>query len=249
MQSNENDKARKRAKRRPLQSRAVPPQLNGAINFDMEAIFVAVPKTGTTSVRAQLSPGGPYLYPFAHLDICQIRDILYAYELMKALRQNKTFPTQNVSTDAEIRERARAMFENFFKFSSVRNPWARAVSLYYRSEGVQISDKISFEEFCERHTHASDTCLVPTLHQNQIDWITDESGKVAVDYVYKIEEFAEKIDEIHERSGGRVRLKPLQNNVNARSRSGSYRDLYNDHTRKLIAKRFERDIDGFGYVF
>lgn len=224
-------------------------EFNDAVNFDLQAIFVAIPKTGTTSVRTQISPKGPYLFPFPHLSILQIRDALYAFELMKSLRQNRAFPTENLVSDTDVRKRARGMFETFFKFSSVRNPWARAVSLYYRNEGVQISETMSFEDFCERHIYASDTCLNPTLHRNQIDWITDEGGKIAVDYVYKIEEFAEKTDEICERSGGRVRLAPLQDNVNARSRSGSYRDLYNNHTRNLIAKRFERDIDTFGYVF
>jgi hypothetical protein len=240
--------AHRTAPRKRPRTKAVK-EFNGAVNFDLKAIFVAVPKTGTTSVREQISPKGPYFLPFPHLSILQIRDALYAFELMRALRQNKGFPTGAVSSDADIRARARATFESFFKFSSVRNPWARAVSLYYRSEGVKVSEKMSFAEFCEHHVYASDTCLNPTLHRNQIDWITDEEGRIAVDYVYKIEEFAQKIDEIRDRSGGRLRLAALQSNVNARSRSGGYRDLYDDHTRGLIARHFERDIDSFGYVF
>lgn len=229
--------------------RAVPKQLNGAVNFDMRTIFVAIPKTGTTSVRDQISPKGPYLVPFPHLSILQIRDSLYTFFLMQACRRNTGFPTEGVRDDAAVRRQARETFEGFFKFSSVRNPWARAVSLYYRSEGVKLSATLSFEAFCEHHLHASDTCLNPTLHRNQIDWLLDEQGAVAADFVYRIEDFAERIDEIRERSGGRVSLEPLRSNVNARSRSGAYRDLYTDRTRSLIARRFERDIDEFGYVF
>jgi hypothetical protein len=224
-------------------------ELNAAVNFELEGVFIAVPKTGTTSVRSQISPPGPYLIPNPHLNLMQVRDCLYPYYLLRAFGRNRGFPSEGVMSDAEVRAQAGAAFERFFKFSSVRNPWARAVSLYFRGEGVKPSETMSFEAFCERHLYASDTCTRPTLHRDQADWLVDETGAIAVDYVYKVEEFAASIDEIRERSGGRIRLQPLQENVNARSRSERYREVYTDRSRQLIARRFERDIDLFGYVF
>jgi hypothetical protein len=227
----------------------LPGEVNDAVNLELEAIFIAIPKTGTTTVRNQIAPRPPYLVPFPHLNILQVRDSLYLHFLMNALNKNRRFPTKAVLSDADVRAQALATFQNFFKFSSVRNPWARAVSLYFRNEGVKVSQRVSFEEFCDRHLFASDTCLNPTLHRNQIDWITDETGAIAVDYFYKIEEFEKRIPEIRERSGGRLDLRPLQSNVNLRSTSRTYPDLYNDRTRKLIGTRFEKDIDTFGYTF
>lgn len=239
------------ALRRRKRRKAMRRHLNDAVNFELETIFIAIPKTGTTSVRDQIAPRGTFLVPFPHLDLMQVRDSLYTYLLLRTLNRNRRrFPSVGVPSDADVRAQARAVFERFFKFSSVRNPWARAVSLYFRDEGIKkLSETMSFEAFCEQHLYASDTCLNPTLHQNQVDWIVDERGEVAVDYVYKIEEFEARIDEIRERSGGRVRLEPLRSNVNDRSRATDYRDLYTGHARSLIARRFEKDIDTFGYVF
>lgn len=111
------------------------------------------------------------------------------------------------------------------------------------------TEAMPFAAFCERHLYASDTCRKPTLHRNQADWITDETGRIAVDCVYEVEELDRGIEEVRERTGGRIDLSALRRNVNPRSKSESYRELYDDATRALIARHFEKDIDTFGYVF
>lgn len=225
------------------------PILNEAVNYDKQCIFIAVPKTGTTSVRAQLKQQGAPLIENSHLNIVQIRDSLYAYFLKEALGENENFPSDSVLSDADVRSKAKEVFDSFFKFSAVRNPWARAVSLYSRREGVKTKGKISFEVFCKNHIYASDTCHHPTLHQNQLDWLCDENGQFIMDYVYKLENFDKAITEIAERTNGRVRLERKSANRNPSSASRSYRDLYTEETTKIIAKRFEKDIDYFKYTF
>lgn len=223
--------------------------LNEAINFNLKSIFIAIPKTGTTSVVSQIKPLGKPLIQAPHLNIVQVRDTIYTYLLKLSLGRNLGYPTQGVVSDQQLREESRRIFDTFFKFASVRNPWARAVSLYSRREGVRVAGHISFQDFCERHIYASDTCIYPTLHANQIDWLTDESGNMVMDYIYKVENFDKAIEEIYEQTDGRIQLKVKRANHNPQSQSQSYRDLYNDHTRQLIAKRFEKDIDYFKYAF
>ena len=108
---------------------------------------------------------------------------------------------------------------------------------------------MSFEAFVEGHALASDTCREPTRHRNQIDWLCDESGEIIMDYVYRVEDFETAIGEIRDRTDGRLVLQPQRLNVNPRSASTRYRSMYTDHTRKLIARNFERDIDHFKYTF
>ena len=223
--------------------------LNEAVDFDKQMIFIAVPKTGTTTVRRQLRQEGNALIPNSHLSIMQVRDTLYAYLLKISLGQNTRYPTEDVPADAEIRARAEEVFDTFFKFSSVRNPWARAVSLFSRREGVQVRDRLSFKAFCDQHLYASDTCLHPTLHKNQLDWLCDETGNCVMDYVYKIEHFEMAIKEIEERTDGRIRLVNREFNANPNSSSKRYRELYSDRTRKIIAERFQKDIEFFKYTF
>ncbi len=112
-----------------------------------------------------------------------------------------------------------------------------------------MSGGISFENFCEKHIYASDTCIYPTLHANQLDWLVDESGEMVMDYIYKVENFDQAVQEIAERTNGRVQLSIRRSNYNPQSKSREYRNLYNDRTRRLIAERFEKDIDYFKYTF
>jgi len=225
------------------------PQLNEAVNFDRETIFIAVPKAGSTSIRAQLAPEGPFMVPGFHLDIRQVRDCLYPFLLSHALGRNDHFPDKHARDDADIRGEAEATFRAFFKFGGVRNPWARTVSMYFRKEGMKVSEHMSFERFCELIRNASDTCVRPTRHRDQADWLTDETGRIAVDYVFRLEELPGKYGEIREASNGRVDLKPVKMLVNPRSRSEAYRELYDARTRALIGRTFERDIDLFKYAF
>lgn len=223
--------------------------LNEAVNFEKKIIFIAIPKTGTTTVRSQIKKKGVALIPNPHLNIMQVRDILYVYFLKCALGQNTSFPTESVPTDANIRAHAKNVFDTFFKFSAVRNPWARAVSLFFRREGIQLKDRISFEEFCDKHFYANDTCHHPTLHKNQIDWLCDENGQCIMDYVYKIENFEMAAKEINEQTDGRLQLSSKVKNKNPDSLSHRYREVYSERTRKIIEKRFQKDIDYFKYSF
>ena len=227
----------------------VPMELNEALNLEHGVIFIAIPKTGTTSVRDQLGVPRNPLVANPHLDILQVRELMYPMVLRATLGGNHSFPAPDFPTDAELRVRAAELFDRLFKFSAVRNPWARAVSLWSRKEGVRTQSGLSFERFLEDHLHASDTCRQPTRHRNQIDWLCDEEGRMIMDYVYKVEEFDAAIGEIRDRTDGRLVLESRQLNVNPASSSRRYRELYTDRTRELVARRFERDIDAFGYSF
>jgi len=223
--------------------------VNEAVNFEKEVIFVAIPKTGSTTIRTQLSQEGTPLIKNPHLNIVQIRTLIYVHMLKENLGTNTTFPNGNIESDTALRAKADRIFNTYFKFSAVRNPWARAVSLYKRREGIQLRDKMTFDEFCDGHMNASDTCRQPTQHVNQYDWLSDENGKMLMDYVYKLEDFETAIHDIKKLTNGRLILKNLNLNQNPNSNSIDYRDYYNDQTRKTIEKRFEKDIDYFKFTF
>jgi hypothetical protein len=224
---------------------------NEAINVQTKVVFVAVPKSGSTSVRTQTKDKrkSKTLLYHPHLDIMQLRELFYVYSLRKFMRKNTSFPTENMLTDQQIRLESAKTFDSYFKFAGVRNPWARAVSLYSRREDVRMKEQISFEAFVESHHYASDTCKNCTLHKNQYDWLCDHEGNNQMDFIYKVEELGEAIPKIREMTDGRVSLQEVNRNKNPKSRSRNYRDLYNDRTKNIIATRFEKDIDLFKYTF
>ena len=223
--------------------------VNEAVHLEHKWIFIAIPKTGTTSIRTQLRQIGEPLIPNPHLNILQVRDAIDIFFLKKNLATNRSFPSVEVRTYSQIKNDSASFFSNAFKFSSVRNPWERAVSLFFRKEGVQDQKNLSFDQFIENHLYASDTCVHPTLHKNQLDWICDDNGKILLDYVFKLENFSNAIEDIFERTNGLIRLENTVANKNESSKSSEYRNLYSEKTKKMIAKRFEKDIDTFQFTF
>lgn len=223
--------------------------VNEAVNLEDNWIFIAIPKTGTTSIRTQLRQTGVPLIPNPHLNILQVRDAISLFFLKKNLATNRSFPSMGVKTYSQIKDESRNFFSGAFKFASVRNPWERAVSLFYRKEGVRDQQNASFDSFIENHFYASDTCAHPTLHKNQIDWISDDNEKILLDYIFKLEDFSKAVQDIRERTNGLIKLQDTVANKNASSRSSEYRDLYSERTKKIIAQRFEKDIDIFQFTF
>ena len=122
--------------------------------------------------------------------------------------------------------------------------------MYYRTDGAQpLAPRLSFTEFCERHVHASDTCAHPTRHRNQYDGFCDAAGNNVMDYIYRVEDFATAVVEIAERTEGRIPLAAVRYKHNHPSPADTYRQLYTDRTRRLIAQHYELDIDHFKYTF
>lgn len=221
---------------------------NEAVNFELGCIFIAVPKTGTSSVRGQVRSSGPFLIRNSHLTLSQVKSTLYTYLLSCSLGKNTSFPAgENVKDELEVRSHFNITFGEMFKFGSVRNPWARTYSLYRRREGIQTSGQMSFPEFVESIRYASDTCVHPLRTRSQLDWFKDEQGDVKMDYIFKLEEIDLAIRHIMEVTNGRIALKNLKENVNPGQQS--YRDVYTDKEKKHIQRLFEEDIEYFGYSF
>lgn len=225
--------------------------LNEAINFETSTIFVAVPKTGTTSIRDQTREQRRFLLKRPHLNIREIRKGIDFYFLSQALDRNRSFPTDPalVPSTTEALDKAAAFYENAFKFASVRNPWARTASLFFRSEGMKCSKNMDFSQFCDELSYASDTCTKPTRHANQVEWFTDEHDNIAVDFIMKLEDWTDAIERIREMTNGRVQLLDITARKNPASKAKSYHDIYDDKSRKTVARLFEKDIDILKYTY
>lgn len=76
--------------------------------------------------------------------------------------------------------------------------------------------------------------------------VTDEEGKICVDFLGRFERLAEDFRFVQERIGlPRNDLPWLQKARNA----ARYTDFYNKETRQIAGERFRRDIEMFGYEF
>jgi hypothetical protein len=179
---------------------------------------VEVPKTASTSIRSILgNPEEP------HLDIWQIHQ-----ELEKTYR-----------SDGLI------MFQQYYKFGFVRNPWARVVSLYNRKEGLQLKDKMSFKEFIEWINLSSDTCIYPSPHRYQLDWFLDPQGKIIMDFIGKFENLQSDWKIVCNHLHILCELPLMNQNPNR----VHYTKYYTPMLVDLIAQKFHVDIKHFNYKF
>lgn len=159
--------------------------------------------------------------------------------------------------------------KDYFKFTFVRNPWDRAVSFYHFTKFVQGTHReeeyknSTFEEFIRspdppaknRFLLGDQWCShTPTLQklfrsshplELQIDWITDENGKMLANFVGKIENAQHDFDIICDT----LELNRFKLKVENPSKRGHYTEYYNRETRDLVARRYARDIEAFKYVY
>ncbi|WP_338426857.1 sulfotransferase family 2 domain-containing protein [Sphingopyxis kveilinensis] len=198
-------------------------------------IFVAIPKTGTHSVRQALR---------AHMgdgDMEQAR-----------LFVEKSFPIPEIArmghghiSFAEIRPfLGEDQFTNYFKFAFVRNPFDRFISYC----AFATSREGSFERDPQRVMRHFLFIAPPHQHiifRPQHLFLTDRDGSLLADMLGKVEEMQSSYDVVCARIG--IPSTPLDH-AN-RSRRGNYRDYYDQELIDGVAKIYARDLELFGYDY
>lgn len=168
------------------------------ISHEHRCIFIHIPKCAGTTVETALGHfdghqgrGGQdhrtirMLEPLAPVSILRHpRNYTEALRrISHGLRRQRNPRNRAGVTPRQYRE--------YFKFSIVRNPWSRAVSVYrnvmndpihIREHG--ITAETPFGEFLRRH--AGRGMLRP-----QMDWIVDWNGRIPLDFIGRFENLAE----------------------------------------------------------
>ncbi len=211
------------------------------INFEYKCIFVAVPKTASTSVRRII--GTPLK---AHLDLMEYKEKL-TREYHLETEHPKWNSVYRSFLSWKIREgRAERIFNTFFKFGFVRNPWDRVVSLYLRKQGDTKRHEMDFEQFVEWIQLSTDTCIHPSPKKNQLDWFLNKKGEIVADYIGKFETLEADWEVIREKLGIQEKLPHINHNPDNQRHYSTY---YTDSTREIIREKFIIDIEHFGYTF
>ena len=134
------------------------------------------------------------------------------------------------------------IFDGYYKFSFVRNPWDWQVSL--------------FSYMCQFRAHFQHDLVKNFTFDEYLDWrihcdlvlqskrIADEQGNILMDFVGRFENLEADFSEICEKLGIEMRL-PHKN----RSNHSSYRKYYTDKSYQLVKEAFEEDIALFNYEF
>lgn len=151
------------------------------------------------------------------------------------------------------------LWQGYFKFGFVRNPWDRLVSWWEMirrnvAEGrpmnefqrYVLSNAATFEDFiCKCGAEYRDRDGSKWIYRNQVDYLTDSSGAPLVDFIGRFENLPADFGFVAGRLGLKAGPIPHINRSNRRV----YAEYYTDELRDIVAHRYARDIAAFGYEF
>lgn len=148
------------------------------------------------------------------------------------------------------RELPPEIFDEFYKFAFVRNPWDYLVSMYHFMlsdpeipRHAEVKALPGFDAFVE--WTVQDPAPFPKgITKLQSDMVTARDGALLVDFIGYYEALHQDFAHICDRTGIVASLPHLN-----RSKHRDYRTYYTDRTRALVEDHFRPDIDLFAYTF
>lgn len=224
------------------------------INNKFKFIFVHVPKSAGTTVTKLLSEYSTY---------CDIEVGGTAMgEAIQPFFRNR-YGLSKHSTAKEIKSVVgEVIWNRYFSFAFVRNPYARAHSAYkflrrmLKESGMDVLAPIdrlaTFHDFVQSdyfQTEGMDRILMP-----QSFWLRSAMNKptISVDYVGRVESIEHSISHISERvpglfgAVGEVEV-PVLNNSDDASKA-TWQSLISDpDTERLVFEKYRIDFESFGY--
>lgn len=133
---------------------------------------------------------------------------------------------------------SRSLWRNYYKFSIERNPWDRAISLYY----WRLRDQPSRPPMAEFFELASQRAI-SNLQFYAID------GEVVLDHVLRYENLSEEVELLSRMLGLGSSLQLPRAKSDTRTDRRPYSEVLGPTEREVIARRCAREIELLGYEF
>jgi hypothetical protein len=205
-------------------------------------IFLAVPRTGSTTVRDVLDP------------YSEVKSVHYT----ETTRDVPFYHHISASELKAVFESRGWVWEDYRKFCVVRNPYDRVVSLYHHYLGLRkrpFADKTWFERcrdgLTRRLSFRDYVLRLDTgkhLSTTVERFIGDGEGGRLVEDILRFETLNEELPKWLAESGIRISSSEIPH-LNASEARGKYRAYYDDVTKEKVLELYGFDIRRFGYTF
>jgi len=152
-------------------------------------------------------------------------------------------------------------WDNYYKFTTIRNPWEKMVSYYFLSKPDKDNNF-----FMEVDKWNKDTAFSNGFN-SWLKWVISLHGLPSYEYFClnheTKEEMIDEVFDVAEINGGLItklnelgldieeipKRQPMSLEVTASNITEDYFSLYNTESKEIIEKVYASDIDKFGYTF
>jgi len=201
-----------------------------------KAIYIRLPRCGSTSL----------------MHFCKQNDLSYFGGRDMGFWGGDTILKKNTSPNLYkciSNYVGKEVYNKSFVFTTVRNPYSRAVSMYKHSSWISAK---TFDDFCNaiknnKYPHDCAKWHSSSLVEH-IVWSPDLRSKFStlkVDFVIKLESIQNDMNTVCDKLGI-----PHQKLFHAnKSKHKHYTEYYNDETRSIVAEKYAKDIEYFNYEF
>ena len=223
------------------------------ISHKYKCIFIHIPKCAGTSIESALGHldnhtgrGGqdhrslrmveqpfitPHIFSSKENSSEALRRILYKYRAAMN-QQNKLTVTKE-------------QYDSYFKFTFIRNPWARVYSWYknvmrddIHKKSHNITGQLSLNEFLRKFSGTG-------MLRPQTYWIKNFNGSIPLDYIGRFETLIEDFQNV-------CKLMHFPHITLPHKIKGSgedYQEYYDKNSIAIITEVYQEEIKIFGYSF
>jgi hypothetical protein len=217
------------------------------ISHKHKCIFIHIPKTAGTSIENKLGHFQEFrrgiqdhrpismLEPGYLLDVTKLAlrgDVQPFVQYVRQMAKRKSFVLPH-------------QYNTYFKFTFVRNSWARVFSWYNnvirdgrKRTRLNVSDSCTFKEFLNNH-------LDQWALNSQLFWISDRNGKIAMDFIGRYE----KLEEDFSYVCNTLRIKDVNLPRLIAGDGRPYTHFYDEETKAIVARKYAEEIAFFKFEF
>jgi hypothetical protein len=203
------------------------------ISHKYKFIFTAIPKTATHAIRFALRP---------HLGEEDLEQVGLFIKKAFPFKETAGIPHGHIKCKEIKPLLTPEIWDNYFKFAIVRNPYDRFVSYcaftnLNNPDFVKNPQSYMYRALLDKKTHKS-LWFIP-----QHEYITNEEGELIVDYVGRQEELENSYQHVCEKLN--IPFQQLDK-INASSHK-PYQEYFNDELTEMVYEYYKTDFINFNY--
>ena len=193
----------------------------------MTNIYIRMPRTGTTSM----------------MQITKINVFMASQMGFISDHQNKLTNKKSDNLSICVRDYVgKRTWNTAYKFTTIRNPYDRVVSMWKHFTWCHIP---TFNDFCKKIISDDDKTEMQEWHTQDFYSHLFENDVFLMDGYLRFENLQQDFDAVCDEIGIPKQELPHKNKSNRKH----YTEYYDEETKQIVAERYAKDIEYFGYEF